>query len=86
MVNSENDAGPDVWYSASAAAIFIGCCSVMMLGLEVAGDRHEGPGDDDDPQRRAACCGRNTSGSALAGQMPGADAEHEGAGGEERRR
>ena len=31
MVNSENDAGPEVSHSASAAAIFIGCCSVMSL-------------------------------------------------------
>ena len=31
MVNSENDAGCEVWYSASAAAIFIGWYVVMIL-------------------------------------------------------
>ncbi len=31
IVNSENEAGLLVLYSASAAAIFIGCCLVMIL-------------------------------------------------------
>ena len=31
IVKIENDAGCSVFHSASAAAIFIGCCSVMIL-------------------------------------------------------
>ena len=38
MAKSENGAARLVSHSASAAAIFIGCCSVISLRLDVAGD------------------------------------------------
>ena len=52
MVNSENGAGLEVWYSASAAAIFIGWYMLgEQLALGVAGD--QGADDADDRGDRA---------------------------------
>ena len=74
MVNSENDAGLAVWYSASAAAIFIGWYCRHDLALDVTGQGGEHRGDEDGDRaglgRRAERGGGGLRGGVRPGRAP----------------